>query len=126
MRCPKCSKEVAENAAFCGYCGATIGKKEESFSVDEAISITKKSRKKKGIGLKILLTFSIIAIIFGSGLGFLTGRGIINWRECIPLGSFTWTDPSEGIVQFDDEQEGMGGESKESTPLPTDGVETKE
>ena len=56
-------------------------------------------KKKKRLGLKVLLFFSILAVITGSALGFVVARGIVDWRDYLPIERFTWTDISEGVSQ---------------------------
>lgn len=118
MKCPKCLKEINDTASFCGYCGQVINKEStQDASVEETLNAevqTKQepttqgdaskpedesntNKRKKHIGLKILLIFSIIAIVAGAVLGLLTAKGIIDLSNIIPSNRFEWTDFSEAL-----------------------------
>ena len=118
MKCPKCRKEINDAASFCGYCGQVINKEStQDASVQEPVNVevqTKQEpatrsnvnkpenesntkKRKKYIGLKILLIFSIIAIVAGAVLGLLTAKGIIDLSNIIPSNRFEWTDFSEAL-----------------------------
>ena len=118
MKCPKCLKDINDEASFCGYCGQVIRKESNrETSVEEPANVETQinqepttqsdvrkpengnnaKKPKKHIGLKVLLFFSIIAIVAGAVLGLLTAKGIIDLSNIIPSNHFEWTDFSEAI-----------------------------
>lgn len=125
MNCPKCARALADHALFCGYCGAPIEKHTRSHpagkTADAMPQQTQDDLQKAGAeaqtpvpslpepvaqspeknrrGRKILLVFSLLAIIAGSMLGFIAARGIVDLRDLLPRASFAWTDRTEGISQ---------------------------
>lgn len=132
MKCPKCLKEINDAASFCGYCGQVINRETtQNASVEEPVNAevqTKQEpttqgdanklenesntkKRKKHIGLKILLIFSIIAIAAGTVLGLLTAKGIIDLSKIIPSNRFEWTDFSEAL-----ETENESSDSEELLP----------
>lgn len=147
MKCPKCFKKINNEALFCGYCGQVINKEtmqeipveelvtdkkqpviESKESVDNA-TIDEKSakRKKKNIGLKILLIFSIVAIVTGAIIGLLSAKGIIDFSNVIPSNRFEWTDFSESVDSDDSsliEEEEDNKTSKEDKNQSTSDIDT--
>lgn len=154
MRCPKCSKEIEDQSRFCGYCGASLEPASEgpppqeeappppeeiaaepAAPVESPAPVEKTQKKKKRTGLKVLLFFSLLAVVAGTVLGYIVGRGIVDWRSYLPGQRFTWTDRSEGVRTVDilpeaeepdekekrDPDEGdAGGEQEAVTDLLTD------
>ena len=62
MLCPKCGKDVEEDAKFCGYCGYEFVKEKE---------------KRKKIGGKGLIGAGILCISFGYLVGGIFGNFIL-------------------------------------------------
>lgn len=153
MKCPKCSKEIADKALFCGYCGATIEKSQNEMppKMDDVITAspethgntakagakrnspkkgdpaaiaTKPPGKKKRIGLVILLIFSVLAVVSGGILGFLSARGFIDWRIYIPIDKFIWTDRAAGVVA--DIVTDTGEETKEKDETAVSDIEASD
>lgn len=138
MKCPKCAREIDDSSLFCGYCGAKIEKvngtapqppretapppgphgKQRAVSRDPPSRPGPeprpygKARKKNRLGLKILLVCSVLAVLAGGILGWMTARGILDLREYLPMDHFSWTDPSEGVAAAD-ERPGMEANSQE-------------
>lgn len=141
MKCPYCSKEIKDDAAFCGFCGKQVPlthlkeaspsppsdevKNEVSESFDNTPSETveetrKKPRdkpKKKRTALKVLLIFVLLAFVGGSVLGFLTARGVISIESLLSNSNFKWTSFSEAqsetteTDETSDDKENEKGES---------------
>lgn len=132
MKCPKCAREIEDDSLFCGYCGAKIEKgsravpqpskeaapppgsrgSQRAAPRDPPSPPDGKPRKKKRLGLKILLVCSVLAVLAGGILGWMTARGILDLREYLPMDRFSWTDPSEGVAAVD-ESPGMEADSQE-------------
>ena len=132
MKCPKCAREIEDDSLFCGYCGAKIEKgsravpqppgeaaptpglrgKYQAAPRDAPSPPDGKPQKKKRLGLKILLVCSVLAVLAGGILGWMTARGILDLREYLPMDRFSWTDPSEGVAATD-ESPGMEADSQE-------------
>lgn len=132
MKCPKCAREIEDDSLFCGYCGAKIEKgsravpqppgeaaptpglrgKHRAAPRDPPSPPDGKPQKKKRLGLKILLVCSVLAVLAGGILGWMTARGILDLREYLPMDRFSWTDPSEGVAAAD-ERPGMEASSQE-------------
>ena len=140
MKCPNCFKEINEDVAFCKYCGQAIVHQEsiqEEYNqdpVNEEIQTLQEStelgaqqanhenispKKKKRIGLKILLIFSVIALIGGATLGYLTAKGIVDLSHLLQEDGFSWTDSSE--AESDELENSLEeGKNKGETPTPSD------
>lgn len=134
MKCPNCLMEIADHALFCRYCGTSVAASEKG--QDNTVTMEKgrarphtapepkSSIKKKRVGLRILLVFSIITVIAGGVLGFLVARGVIVWKDLLPKHRFAWTDYSEGVTRIIEESDPVDGEEKE-VPEPSDGQDTE-
>ncbi|MBE6949023.1 MAG: zinc ribbon domain-containing protein [Ruminococcaceae bacterium] len=124
MKCPYCSKEIKDDALFCGFCGKQIPQKplkeaspappadelkiEVSESVNNASSeigeapqkvSTRNESKNKCTSSKVLLVFVLFAFVAGSILGFLTARGVVTLESLISNNNFKWTSFSEGLTE---------------------------
>lgn len=111
MKCPNCSNEINDGAAFCGYCGKSCAVQEISpvqniepqktdvpqadFQTPAKDVVPPKSKKKKRTGLKIFLFFVLLAVIAGCILGFLTAKGIVNWKNIVHYNELKWTEFQE-------------------------------
>lgn len=154
MKCPYCSKEIKDDAAFCGFCGKQVPsppleeaspsppseeEKNEvsesansipSESVEETQKKAKHKPKKKRTALKVLLIVVLLAFVGGSVLGFLTARGVISIESLLPNSNFKWTSFSEGqsetteTDETSDDKESEKEESSETTSPADDEVET--
>lgn len=152
MKCPYCSKEIKDDAAFCGFCGKQVPPKpleeasppseEEKTEVSESVNSipsesveetqmkAKDKPKKKRTALKILLILTLLAFVGGSVLGFLTARGVISIESLLPNSNFKWTSFSEGqsetteIDKPSDDKESEKEESSETTSPTDDEVES--
>lgn len=94
MKCPKCLKEINDGASFCGYCGQAINKEPIQEEPPQGFNEPKNKgiKRKKHIGLKILLAFSVIVIVAGIVLGLLTAKGIVDLSGIIPENIYAWSD----------------------------------
>lgn len=138
MKCPHCSKEISNEASFCGFCGNTIPKEDdEDAKVCEAPATKaepeaiESKAKKKHTGLKVLSIFLVIALLAGGISGFLAARGVINFKGLIPLKQLKWTDFLEASADIEPDEyteDAFEGEEKgkadvtlsETNPLPTE------
>ncbi len=138
MKCPHCSKEISNEASFCGFCGNTIPKEDNENAKAREVSATKaepqaiKSKaKKKHTGLKVLSIFLVIALFAGGISGFLAARGVISFKSLIPFKQLKWTDfleASTDIEPYEYTEDTFESEEKEKTdvmlsetsPLPTE------
>lgn len=114
MKCPNCLKEVNDVASFCGCCGQPIVK----YAADEISVETKEiienlaegkqgedekniektaAGKRKKIGFKLLLVFSVLAIVTGIVFGLFTAKGMIDLSQIFEKNNFKWTDISEAV-----------------------------
>lgn len=154
MKCPYCSKEIKDDAAFCGFCGKQVPPKlleeaspsppseEKKTEVSESVNSipcesvkqtqkkTKDKTKKKSTALKVLLILILLAFVGGSVLGFLTVRGVISIESLLPNSNFKWTSFSEGQAEttetdnIADDKESEKEESSEITSPADEEVET--
>lgn len=122
MQCPKCSKEIKDDALFCGYCGASMTEhnrdapKSKDQSIKKSIDtnaenketkkephkkkIEKKQREPiKNLKTKIYISILIVALILGMVLGFLTARGILDIGSIFNSNQFQWTDFSDASTE---------------------------
>ena len=101
------------------------GKKKKEKS-PKAPKPPKEAKKKKKIWPKILLVFIIIALIGGGVLGYLTAKGIIDWKQLLPTNKFEWTqyvdteDTEQDTVTTDTED--ASKETEQVTDEVTDEV----
>ena len=99
-----------------GGCVNQIGEREMIDLSHKAIEPAVPAPVKKSKAGRILLTiFAVFALLAGSALGFVTGRGIVNWREYLPGNHFTWTDFSEGFSQPDETPEEIEEEEEKAS-----------
>lgn len=147
MKCPHCSKEIKDDALFCGFCGKQVPQTplEEPSSTSppdeikaevptksnvipaENIEEPQKKKaenkpKKKHIAIKVLLVLVLLSFISGSTLGFLAARGIISIKELLPNDNFKWTSFSEGetgTIDADDTSDSKDSEKEDSTNSTT-------
>jgi len=121
LKCPYCSKEIKDDALFCGFCGKKITQipatdasppslpeemtpevPETSHNIPpENIEQPQKKKpqdtpQKKSVALKVLLIFVLLAFISGSILGFLSARDIIPLTQWMSRNNIHWTSFAEG------------------------------
>lgn len=123
MKCSECSREIPDQALFCGYCGAAVKKEpteliapeqekvapisvethDDVTGIDIGENLSKGTAfaKRKHGSFKAFLVFSIFVMLSGGILGFAVARDIIDWRSYIPTDKFKWTDFAEGMTEVD-------------------------
>lgn len=76
MFCEKCGKQINDDAAFCPYCGYTVGQPAESTVLVKAESTVKTSGRKQPIDL---FGSSRMTVCLGIGFALLVVLEVINW-----------------------------------------------
>ena len=84
MYCPKCGKEIDDNAHFCSFCGEEVSKKEA-----ETAKIEKKNTS-EGNALKLVAKIFMLIKTILCGFFFL-----IPLAWCIPMTVVYWKSVNE-------------------------------
>lgn len=130
MRCPKCAMELEDDDLFCGYCGAAV-RESVPLADPEIDSEREKASKgkahkhkiraqKRNTGVKIWVLFILLAAIFGSVLGFVAGKDIVDWHSWFPSEKLIWNSFADGITETvpdasEDENDGKEQASDEAS-----------
>lgn len=99
MKCPNCSKEILEDAVFCGFCGAKIGnpKKPEH---------REKIRKPVKIGRVIVLILLFLLFLAAGGtMGFFAAKNEGRIREFLGENKIVWSQSNESYTEVESETE---------------------
>ena len=71
MICPKCGKEVADDAAFCASCGVSLKEQHSTSSASREVRYVSPAHKseyddsKEGLGVVMALFLGLIGLIIG-------------------------------------------------------------
>ncbi len=95
--------------------------------IDDAVTEEKTGETKKNkLGTKILIIISIIAIVAGAILGFLTARGTIDILSIFRSERAEWSDFSEGVKADDNTSENDSDNDKKDSDADEQETESKE
>lgn len=146
MKCPNCLKDIPDGISFCGLCGHSLTGQIEETNPSEDVTASEQAQevfsegteqseavtedaeavektKKKHMGLKLLLIFSIAAVLIGATFGFLTAKGVVDFSS----GSdFEWTDRSKGYTEEPLEENSDEDDKKKEEETSSENAESVE
>ena len=128
MKCPYCSKEINEDALFCGFCGKSIIEHQvenEEIKAD-GIKEDKTIKKKQHKGLKLLLVFCIFGFISGGVLGLLYARGFVSLSYLTIGTEFKWIPHTEGKIDIDETENDVLDDKDVETEISDDVLKSNE
>ena len=128
MKCPYCSKEINEDAMFCGFCGKSIieHKVENEETKVESKKEDKPTKKKQHKGLKLLLVFCIVGFMSGGVLGLLYARGFISLSSLNIGTEFKWIPHTEGKIDIDETENDVIDDKDVETEISDDVLKSNE
>ena len=117
MFCPKCGKEIDDNAKFCGFCGNKISIEEIS---DNDVTRPKSSKNSKKI-IIFVLSIVMIGIIVGVSVSFLIPMISGDKNDDAPNNEnfeYESADDSSSDDNFDDSEEENNNTNETEQEIP--------
>lgn len=100
MHCTNCGAQLDDQATYCGYCGAPVGKREESYSAssvpppspygmvseEDRAAVKKRRRNVIFIGLGVVAAVAVTVVLVYFFL--YTGAGSLTTLKCYPADGY--------------------------------------